>query len=383
MYENDQRIVLSLDAGGTNFVFSAIQAYHQVVEPICLPAVTDNLEGCLQLLEQGFRQVIRELEHPPVAISFAFPGPADYAHGIIGDLPNLKAFRGGVALGPWLEECFGLPVFINNDGNLFAYGEALAGMLPQVNAQLREAGSQRAYRNLLGITLGTGFGAGVVIDGTLLTGDNGCGGDVWCMRNIEEPSLIAEESVSIRAVKQVYQELAGRDAASLSGKDIYEIAEGRREGDAEAARQSFARMGHMAGETIAAALDIVDGLVVIGGGIMGASHYILPSLVDALNGKVHTRAGDTFPLMQSHAYNWEDESQRSAFMDSGAQQISVPLPMRDGARLTMTERSVPYLRHKAVCVCKSRNGASTSIMYGAYAYALANLPAMPCKLSED
>ena len=49
---------------------------------------------------------------------------ADYAHGIIGDLPNFPGFRGGVALGPYLEHVFGIPVFINNDGNLFAYGEA-------------------------------------------------------------------------------------------------------------------------------------------------------------------------------------------------------------------------------------------------------------------
>lgn len=67
----------------------------------------------------------RQLENEPVAISFAFPGPADYKNGVIGDLPNFPVFRGGVALGAFLEEEFGIPVYINNDGNLFAYGEAL------------------------------------------------------------------------------------------------------------------------------------------------------------------------------------------------------------------------------------------------------------------
>ena len=153
-------------------------------------------------------------------ISFAFPGPADYEHGIIGDLPNFPAFRGGVALGPYLREQFGIPVFINNDGNLFAYGEALAGTLPEVNKRLKEAGSSKVYKNLLGITLGTGFGAGVVIDSRLLTGDNGCGGDVWIMRNKKYPEMIAEESVSIRAVRRVYQELTGKDASSLTPKDM-------------------------------------------------------------------------------------------------------------------------------------------------------------------
>ena len=108
--------------------------------------------------------------------------------------------------------------FINNDGNLFAYGEALSGVLPQVNRELEAAGNPKRYKNLLGITLGTGFGAGVVINNCLLTGDNGCGGDVWLMRNKKYPDMLAEESVSIRAVRRVYSDLSGQSSASLSPK---------------------------------------------------------------------------------------------------------------------------------------------------------------------
>lgn len=122
MYKHDRRVVMTLDAGGTNFVFSAICGNQDIVKPICYPAVSDNLEECLAVLHRGFFQVKEQLEDAPVAISFAFPGPADYKNGIIGDLPNFPAFRGGVALGPFLKERFGIPVFINNDCNLFAYG---------------------------------------------------------------------------------------------------------------------------------------------------------------------------------------------------------------------------------------------------------------------
>ena len=117
MYEHDERIVMTLDAGGTNFVFSAMQGCREIIDSICLPAVSDNLEHCLSVLVEGFLEVEKRLPKLPVAISFAFPGPADYEHGIIGDLPNFPAFRGGVALGPYLEEQFGIPVFINNDNS--------------------------------------------------------------------------------------------------------------------------------------------------------------------------------------------------------------------------------------------------------------------------
>ena len=182
-YRADQRVVMTLDAGGTNFVFSAMRGGREIVEPVHQAACVDSQSRCLAQIAEGFRAVKAQLQEEPVAISFAFPGPADYPVGIIGDLPNFPAFRGGVALGPFLEEQFGLPVFIQNDGALFAYGEALAGALPEVNARLAEAGSVKRYRNLLGVTLGTGFGGGVVINGELLIGDNATGGSVWCFRN--------------------------------------------------------------------------------------------------------------------------------------------------------------------------------------------------------
>ncbi len=127
MYENDKRIILTLDAGGTNFVFSALQGKNQVTKPICMPSSSDDLDKCLSTLITGFDTVMKTIDTYPVAISFAFPGPADYKNGIIGgNLPNFPAFRHGVALGPFLQHHYNIPVFIENDGNLFAYGEALS-----------------------------------------------------------------------------------------------------------------------------------------------------------------------------------------------------------------------------------------------------------------
>ena len=363
MYEQDKRTVLTLDAGGTNFVFSAMQGCQEVVTPVRKAAVPDSKERCLETLVEGFREVEKQLQEKPVAISFAFPGPADYEHGVIGDLPNFPAFRGGVAMGPYLEERFGLPVYINNDGNLFAYGEALAGTLPEINKCLASNGSLRRYRNLLGLTLGTGFGGGVVIDGQLLTGDNGCGGDVWLMRNPRYPELISEESVSIRAVRRVYAEKSGRDASMLTPKDIFDIAEGNTEGDSQAAIGSFYELGRVAGDAIVHALDIVDGLVVIGGGVAGASKYILPGIMDEVKNPVGSFSGDSYPCLQMEVFNLEDKEGLSAFLYEKDTTIEV----------FGSERRVPYIAHKKVGIAVSVMGASKAISIGAYAYALAQL----------
>ncbi|MDR2949803.1 MAG: ROK family protein [Prevotella sp.] len=363
MYINDQRIVLTLDAGGTNFVFSAVQAYKEVGEHFVLPAVSDDLDKCLEQLVYGFETIKSTLDTEPVAISFAFPGPADYKNGIIGDLPNFKAFRGGVALGPYLYAKFQIPVYINNDGNLFAYGEALHGALPMVNYWLSNAGNPKRYSNLLGITLGTGFGAGVVINKTLLTGDNGCGGDVWIMKNKKYPNHIVEESVSIRAVKRVYQELSGKDTSNLTPKDIFDIAEGNISGDRDAAIRSFEEMGEMIGDIMTYALTLVDGIVVIGGGLTGASKYILKGVMKELDGDINMFGGTSFSKTQMDIYNLMDEEDKSKFLQN--EDIQVKIPGSDDL--------VHYNKTKKTGIVISHIGTSEAVMYGAYAYALQQL----------
>ena len=182
--KHDSRIVLTLDAGGTNMVFGAMKGGEYYGETITLPSNASNLDLCLQAMVLGFATIIERLGgEKPVAISFAFPGPADYPNGIIGGfLPNFPSFRDGVALGPFLQKKFGVPVYINNDGDLYAYGEALGGALPEINKRLEEAGSSKRYHNLIGYTFGTGFGIGTVIDGRLNRGDNSCI-ETFCLKH--------------------------------------------------------------------------------------------------------------------------------------------------------------------------------------------------------
>lgn len=363
MYEYDKRVVMTLDAGGTNFVFSAIQGCREVVEPICLPAVSDNLLHCLSVLVKGFNAVKELLPVEPVAISFAFPGPADYKHGVIGDLPNFPVFRGGVALGPYLQEQFNLPVFINNDGNLFAYGEALVGALPYVNGLLRKNGCNKRFRTLIGITLGTGFGAGVVINNELLTGDNGCGGDIWNFRNGLLHDKISEESVSVRAVKRVYSELSGDMNEGLTPKDIYDIAEGDKPGDREAAAKSFETLGKATGDAIAYILTVIDGIVVIGGGLSGAAKYIMPSLMHELRGSLSTFSGEIFSRLQMDVFNLDDVDDLKVFSSYKPSEIQV----------FGTDKRVVYDLNKYVGVLQTRLTASKAISLGAYVFALNEL----------
>jgi len=358
---SDNRVVLTLDAGGTNFVFNAFKGGKSITAGIRKDSNADHLERCLANMKDGFHELIRSIEETPVAISFAFPGPADYANGIIDNSNNLPAFQGGVPLKSILEEEFGLPVFINNDGDLFAYGEALGGILPEINKQLEASGSPKRYKNLFGFTLGTGFGGGFVSNGQLIAGDNVTAAEVWLFSNRHHPTVNAEEAVSIRSVQRFYAANAGIDYPNeLEPKDIYEIAKGEKEGNREAALKAYEQTGRALGDTVANILTFTDGIAVIGGGITGASDLYMPAVMKELNFKFTSSTAELMPRLVQKVFNLDNENERKDFFRNYSKTLPIP----------GTDRTISYDPVPRLAIATSTRGASESISLGAYAYAL-------------
>lgn len=361
---NDERVVLTLDAGGTNLVFSAIQSGKEIVDPLVLSSNAHELDHCLKTIIKGFTEVKLLLDKEPVAISFAFPGPADYKKGIIGKLPNFAGFKdGNVALGPMLSHHFNLPVFIGNDGDLFAYGEAMAGILPHINRQLSERNVPKQYRNLLGITLGTGFGGGIVIDNKICEGDNSSSGEIWLMRNFRNTRLIAEEGISIRAIQREYASRAGVGKNAFSPKDIYEIALGIKEGDKQAAISAFDEMAYVIAESLANAITLIDGLIVIGGGIAGAYPLLGKKIVELMNGNIENTDGVKFPRLVSKVYDLENSDSLNEFLDYKMEELTIPF----------TSQKIQYNADKRIGIGLTKLGTSNAIALGAYSLALKKL----------
>ncbi|TSA24710.1 MAG: ROK family protein [Bacteroidetes bacterium] len=350
-----------MDAGGTNFVFNAVRANEEIVLPVSITASGRSLETILKNIIRGFEEVKSQLTKEPAAISFAFPGPADYVNGIIGDLQNLPLFRGGVALGPMLEEHFRIPVYINNDGDLFAYGEAIAGLLPEVNQKLEESGNPKRYHNLLGVTFGTGFGGGIVSRGELFLGDNSAGGEINRTRNRTFKNYDAEESVSIRGVRREYANYAGINLRSCpEPKEIFEIGMGTRKGNRDAAKSAFHAFAVVAGDALANASTLVDGLIAIGGGLSNAYPLFLNDLVAEMNQPFNTLSGESLDRLEVKTFDLEDPGQRQEFYHADTLHTAVPF----------TNREVIYHPVKKIGVGISRLGTSRAVSIGAYAFAL-------------
>lgn len=356
---NDKRIVMTLDAGGTNFVFNAMKAGKLLLNQIERASQANNLNACLKTIIEGFETVKRQINEEPVAISFAFPGPADYTSGIIGDLVNLPSFRGGIALGDMLINHFNIPVFIKNDGDLYAYGEALGGILPEVNQLLEKEGSLKKYKNLIGITLGTGFGAGFVNNGHLIEGDNSNMAEVWNIANSITPEQNAEEAVSTRAIINDYKKNSGNRDEFIMPKDIYEIATGQKEGNKKAALFAFENFGTHLGDSLSTLIMLFDGLVVIGGGITGASQLYMPSAMRVLNGSFKNKQS----RLTHKPFLLDNELERNEFFKTTRTSVLVPF----------SDKKVDYDPVKKIAVTTTKIGASKAISLGAYAFALSML----------
>ncbi|MEF2643656.1 MAG: ROK family protein, partial [Paramuribaculum sp.] len=206
------------------------------------------------------------------------------------------------------------------------------------------------------------FGMGMVIDNHLNRGNNSCA-ETFCLRHKNYPEVFVEEGVAIRAIKRVYAEKSGDINHKLEPKDICDIAEGKREGNKEAAIAAFEEFGTVAGDAIATAVTLTDSLVVLGGGLTGAKKFFMPSLLAQLRGVLHSVTGEEIPRMPMKAFNLDDEEEFVQFAHGAARPIKV----------YGTDRTVIYDPLKSTGVAISKLGASKAISIGAYSFALSML----------
>ena len=231
----------------------------------------------------------------------------------------------------------------------------------EINEQLELTGSSKRYRNLLGYVFGDGFGVGMIVNGMMNRGDNSSV-ETCYFPHVKHPDIIVEEGVSIRAIKRFYKEFSG-DERELEPKEIFDIAEGKLEGDKEAAARAFAEMGEATGEVIIPAVNITDGIVVLGGSMTGARKYLNPAILKAMRAKIHTMNGEELGRIPMKVYDLDNEEERAEFIKGEQQKM----------RIYGSEIEVDFDPLKRIGITVSKLGAGKSIAIGAYAFALDQL----------
>lgn len=161
-------VVVGVDVGGTTTAAGAVTAAGDVIVDDCAPtraAVSDDAVGTIVALIRKVSEAADRNRTPIGAIGVGVPGPVDVARGVVGEPVTHVPELAGRPLARELGVEFGLPVFVDNDVNALALGEWMYG-------------AGRRARSLVVLAMGTGLGAGIVLDGRIVRGAAGFAGEL-------------------------------------------------------------------------------------------------------------------------------------------------------------------------------------------------------------
>lgn len=242
-------MLLGIDIGGTTINMGLVKGSEIVVKKT-VPSFEKewNKQQTLDYLCKVISGIITpEVKH----IGIGVPTLVDPAKGIAYQAANIPSWD-EVNIKEAVEKCFGIPVSVNNDSNCFALGAA-------AKLDARE-------KVVVGITLGTGLGVGVIVDGKLLDGTH-CG---------------VGEIGALPYNGHDYEEFCSKKfftARKLGGKEAYDKAE---EGDSQALA-AFEEFGRHLGEFLAVVMYAYDAdRIVFGGGVANSFKHFKCSMEKTL-----------------------------------------------------------------------------------------------------
>ncbi len=161
--------ILGLDIGGTKSAVVHGTTEGEILSRTVFPTMTEQpFEDQFERLCEAVSDNLKSMEEPPKAISVSIGGPLDVLQGIIMSPPNLPGWD-NIPLKQLLKTRFGLPVYVEHDGNAGALAEYYFG-------------AGKGKRSVVFLTLGTGLGAGLILDGRLYRGTSFVAGEIGHIR---------------------------------------------------------------------------------------------------------------------------------------------------------------------------------------------------------
>jgi glucokinase len=122
-------------------------------------------------------------------------------------------------------------------------------------------------------------------------------------------------------------------------------------------------MGEVVGDALANTVTLIDGIIVIGGGLAGAAELFMPHILAELNGQFEQVSGGNVGRLESRAFDLDNPEEFRAFLRGNERVISIP----------GTSRTIAYDPQQRIGIGTTRLGTSTAVSVGAYAFALHDL----------
>ncbi|MCL4499922.1 MAG: ROK family protein [Chloroflexi bacterium] len=267
-------LVICIDIGGTKMAGALVDRHGETIDEMRLPTPARSAEEIAAEAVALVQELLSKTERRErvMAVAIGAPGTVDFEKGVVVFAPNLPLRE--TALKDILESELDLPVFVDNDANLAALGEAVHG-------------AGKSARHMVLLTLGTGVGGGIILNRQVYRGKGGAAGEIGhmildCSDRNEKLDLEALASGTalvnwtkrelLQGKASSIRKLAGDSIDRLTGEMIAEAA---RSGD-EVARSGFKEMAYWLGIGLANVANIFNPeMIVIGGGLSTSSDLYL------------------------------------------------------------------------------------------------------------
>ena len=274
-----------IDLGGTNTKIGLVDEDGNIIFTTIVK--TDSMEGFEKTIQRLSKILLQQVK----SFDLNFDDVQSVGVGVPGPVLNSRVvkfwanfpWKNGVDLALEFEKNLGKPVKADNDVNVITLGEMWKG-------------SAQGYKNVLGLAIGTGIGGGIIIDGKLVSGENGAGGEVGHIKVERDGKLCgcgqkgcweayasatglireAQSRLAVNKTNGLYEQVIGRD---LEAKDIFDVA---KEGDAFALDLVDYEADYIA-LGIGNLLNVLDPeIVVVGGGVSLAGDILFDKVKERL-----------------------------------------------------------------------------------------------------
>ncbi|CCQ59608.1 ROK family protein [Crocosphaera watsonii] len=275
--------VIGLDIGGT-----AIKLGQFLADGTCINSLTvaTPQPATPEAVVKSMVEAIAQLTPTGncLALGVGTPGPADKSGRIAKVAINLSGWQ-DVPLADWLEAQTGLPTTVANDANCAGLGEAWLG-------------AGKDYQNLIMLTLGTGVGGAIILNGHLFTGHLGAAAELGLITlNFDGPVCNSgnngslEQYGSIQAIRR------------MTGKEPAELGELAERGD-KPTLEFWESYGCLLGAGLASLIYVLTPeAIVIGGGISGSTKFFFPATLEEIERRVLLSSRENLQLLTAKLGN--------------------------------------------------------------------------------
>jgi len=276
-----RKMAVGVDLGGTTIHTALVTLEGQLIaHEHCLTDAIKGVDTVIAHICDSIRNVCAKGNIAPddlLAIGIGSPGPLSTKTGIVIDAPNLNGWV-NVPLRDLVQQSFKAPIFLDNDANAAAYGEFWVG-------------AGKGVQNLIAITLGTGIGGGLIIDGKLFRGPDDTSGEIGhttvlldgppcncgsqgCLEALSSATALVRRAVeSLKSgSSSLLNQMSYHDYSKISSKMIYDAAV---QGDLLSI-ELLRETGFYIGVSCASWVNVLNPeMIILFGGMMGAGEFII------------------------------------------------------------------------------------------------------------